>query len=258
MRKGFAVCAIVLALAGFVLALLIWNGTILFNNPSKRVYPVRGVDVSAYQGEIDWPVLASQDIQFAFIKATEGSGFVDRNFAVNFAEARKTKLRVGAYHFFSFDSAGETQADHFISVVPRIEGMLPPVVDFEFYGDKEKNRPDPDAARAQLNILLEALESHYGQKPIIYATERAYDAYLSGYYAGYDLWIRNVFTKPHVPDGRDWTFWQYTNRERLKGYQGEEKYIDVNVFKGTVEEFEGYGGWNDGQRYISAECTSQE
>ena len=56
----------------------IWH----FNNPSSTQYPVRGVDVSSYQGNIDWAVLSKQNISFAFIKATEGSSFVDKYFLV--------------------------------------------------------------------------------------------------------------------------------------------------------------------------------
>ena len=55
------------------MAALFYNGVVLFNNPSNMEFPVRGVDVSSYQGTIDWNVLASQNIQFAFIKATEGN-----------------------------------------------------------------------------------------------------------------------------------------------------------------------------------------
>ena len=71
-RLLYSLLAAVL-LSAFVLAFLVWNGYLLLNNPSRERYPVRGVDVSKYQGEIDWPVLAEQEISFAFIKATEGS-----------------------------------------------------------------------------------------------------------------------------------------------------------------------------------------
>ncbi len=240
-KKTVAVCAAALFAVAALLFLLVWNGVIPLNDPPRDTYPVRGVDVSSYQGEIDWAVLSAQDISFAFIKATEGSGLVDPRFGYNYAQAQKTTLRIGAYHFFSFDSAGQTQAENFISAVSKIDGMLPPVVDFEFYGDKEKNPPDADAARAQLDVLLARLEAYYGVKPILYATEKSYAMYLAGHYDAYDLWIRNVITAPRVAGSREWTFWQYTNRERLEGYAGEEKYIDVNVFRGTSEEFADYG-----------------
>ena len=66
------------------------------------------------------------------------------------------------------------------------------------------------------------------------------DRYLAGEYEEYDIWIRNVYFTPSLNDGRDWTFWQYTDRGQLDGYTGEEPYIDLNVFNGTEEEFAAY------------------
>ena len=230
-------------LSAFILAFLIWsiwNGYLLLNHPSRDRYPVRGVDVSHYQGVIDWPVLAEQGISFAFIKATEGSSHVDASFAYNYEEARRTDLRVGAYHFFSFDSGGKTQAEHFIRTVEAFDGMLPPVIDLEFYGDKAQNPPEPADVQRELSLMLEQLEAHYGRKPVLYATKASYDLYLAGAYEDYDIWIRDVVSQPSLSDGREWTFWQYTNRERLEGYQGEERFIDMNVFRGSEEDFAAY------------------
>ena len=228
------------ALAAVVLNSLVWRGIVLLNNPSKQTYPVRGVDVSHYQGEIDWEILSSQNVDFAFIKATEGSTFTDGCFPYNFSRARACDIAVGAYHFFSFDSPGESQADHFIRTVIPFAGMLPPVIDLEFYGAHAGNPPDSTAVRAELDAMLSALEAHYGLKPILYATEESYECYLVGAYEEYDIWIRNVIAKPHLSDNRAWTFWQYTNRGRLDGYAGEEPFIDINVFRGTAEEFSRY------------------
>ncbi len=223
-----------------VLFLFVWNGVILLNGASAAKYPVKGVDVSAYQGDINWEILSSQNISFAFIKATEGSSFVDKYFHFNYAQAKKTGLAVGAYHFFSYDSSGVTQAENFINTVIPYDGMLPPVIDLEFYGDKEKNPPERGDVDVELKGMLDELEKHYGVKPIIYATEKSYALYLSGDYREYDIWIRNVITKPQLSDEREWNFWQFTNRERLDGYTGEEKYIDMNVFNGSVEAFHQY------------------
>lgn len=236
---GFIVLTTIFV-ACFFLFILIWNGVLLLNHPSLAEYPVRGVDVSSYQGDIDWKTLASQDISFAFIKATEGSSFTDPHFAYNYEQAQQTHLRIGAYHFFSYDSGGDTQAEHFISTVYPVDNMLPPVIDLEFYGDYDKNPPDRETVRQQLDIMLDKLQSHYGMKPIIYATEKSYSLYLAGSYDAYDIWIRNVIGKPNLSDQRGWTFWQYTNRARLKGYHGKEKFIDLNVFDGTRLEFESY------------------
>lgn len=237
---GFLMTLGVLILFGAVMFLLVYNGVVLLNNPSDEEFPVRGIDVSAYQGEIDWQELSKEDIRFAFIKATEGSGYVDDKFSKNYENAQKTDLRVGAYHFFSYDSPGETQAENFINTVPKIEGMLAPVIDVEFYGDKKENLPDKDKTQKELDMLIAKLEEYYGKTPIIYATEKSYELYIAGKYDNCDIWIRNVYMNPKLSDGRAWTFWQYTNKEQLSGYSGDEKYIDINVFNGSESDFENY------------------
>ena len=219
---------------------LVWNGIILLNGISARQYNIKGVDVSSYQGDINWNILSSQNISFAFIKATEGSSYVDECFAYNFEQAQKTSLAVGAYHFFSYDSEGKTQAENFIRTVVPFEGMLPPVIDLEFYGENEQIPPKRADVETQLKTMLALLEEHYNQKPIIYATEKSYNLYLSYDYEEYVIWIRNVISKPKVSDNRNWTFWQFTNREKLDGYTGKEKYIDVNVFQGDMEKYTAY------------------
>lgn len=234
------IVSLALLLSVLLLFVLIRTGTIILNHPSESRYPVRGVDVSRYQGQIDWEILASNDISFAFVKATEGSSHVDPLFSYNYAEARKTGLRTGAYHFFSYDSGGGTQADHYIATVEKSGDMLPPVIDLEFYGDKEQNPPKQDKVREELTVMLNRLEEHYGMRPVIYATEKSYELYLADAFGEYDIWIRNIFTTPRLSDHREWTFWQYTDREELPGYQGDEKYIDMNVFNGSREDFEKY------------------
>lgn len=116
-----------LAAAALVtLGLLRWRGLILLpDEADPDEWEVFGVDVSSYQGEVDWPVLAEQGVDFAFIKATEGSLLQDRRFAANWAGAAAAGVRAGAYHFLSYDSPGETQADNFIAAVPVTEGALP-------------------------------------------------------------------------------------------------------------------------------------
>ena len=245
--KKLCLCVTIIAVVCCI-GLLFHFGILKPNNPSRAQYPVRGVDVSAYQGDIDWEVLSRQGIAFAFIKATEGSSYVDEYFEANFTGARQTSLKAGAYHFFSFDSPGETQADNFIAHVPIVSGALPPVVDFEFYDGKEENPPDPDGVRKELNDLLDRLETHYGTKPIIYSTNKTYGLYLAGYYEGYDIWIRNILTAPKPLENQEWTFWQYTNRERLDGYGGPEYYIDMNVFNGTIDDFANYAKYAESKR----------
>lgn len=201
-------------------------------------YSVRGADLSHYQGVVDFAALEAQGLSFVFIKATEGSAHTDERFEENLEKVRKTSLRYGFYHFFSFDSPGKTQAENFIARVPQLDGMLPPVIDVEYYGDYFRNPPDAARVRPELEAMIDALTAHYGVKPILYSTLRAYERYLKGAFEDCDLWIRSVY---FPPVGVKWTFWQYTDRARLNGYSGEESRIDLNVFSGNEEAFSRYG-----------------
>lgn len=219
---------------------LFFGGVLHPNRPDPALYPVAGVDVSSYQGTIDWETLASQNIRFAFIKATEGSSYVDPRYEENRAAAEKTDLRVGAYHFFSFDSPGATQADLFCRTVPKTETMLPPVVDVEYYGAYRFRRGSVDHARLknELRTLVDLLEAAYGIKPVLYADAKTYKTILLSDFADCDLWYRSVYTS--VPGGIDWTFWQYSDKHVLAGYDGKERFIDMNVFAGSAEDFAAY------------------
>ena len=210
---------------------------------NRAKYPVFGVDVSNYQGIIDWKRLETQNVSFAFIKATEGSGHVDESVRRNLNDAAETDIKLSAYHFFSFDSPGETQAANFISVVSRNDIDMPPVVDVEYYADKKSNKPSYEETEAILRPLLEDLEEYYGEKPIIYTTFPVYRRYIRESFGDYPLWIRSVNMEP---DLLDWKFWQYCDSGRLDGYDGDEECIDFNVYNGSMEEFiEEYGGKND-------------
>lgn len=237
--KLLLVVAIALVILTTAFGLLHWRGLLLFPNEAHPAHwEVWGVDVSSYQGEVDWAVLRDQGVGFAFIKATEGSGTADPCFAQNWAGTRDAGVLAGAYHFFSYDSSGETQAENFIAQVPLTAGALPPVVDIEFYGDKAQDPPDRGEVKAILDPLLERLEDHYGQKPILYVTYRTYQLYIQGEYDGYPLWV----TCPLLaPVDKDWDFWQYSHSARLEGYQGQEERIDLNVFRGSREELERMG-----------------
>ncbi|MBQ8823363.1 MAG: glycosyl hydrolase family 25 [Lachnospiraceae bacterium] len=196
---------------------------------------VHGVDVSHYQGDIDWVVLQNQDMDFAYIKATEGSSSVDEAFAENWEEAAQTSLKIGAYHFFSFDSEGETQAENYIQTVGTLEGKLIPVVDVEYYGDKMENPPAKEQVILELTDMLQVLEQEYGVKPMIYTTYAVYYKYLDGEFSDYPLWIRDVYLTPELLLNRQWTLWQYSDTAILDGYAGVERYIDKNVFAGNRE-----------------------
>ncbi len=233
---GLTVGLLCLFAAAGIIFLLFTNGLFIPTQSTAARYPVHGVDVSSYQGTVDWQEMAGQGVRFAFVKATEGSSHTDSRFEENWSGARKAGLFTGAYHFFSYDSPGESQAEFFIRTVPASEGALPPVVDVEFYGDYEQHPADAERVREQLHRMLSLLEEHYGKPPVLYATGRSYRLYLTEGFEAFPIWIRDVLWEPSLPDGREWLFWQYTGHGRLRGFEGDESSIDLNVFAGSEEE----------------------
>lgn len=92
---------------------------------------IRGIDVSHFQGGIDWQAVAGDGVRFCFIKATEGVGDVDPMFHRNWTGAKAAGVLRGAYHFFHPNLDARQQAEHFLSVVTIEEGTLPPALDVE-------------------------------------------------------------------------------------------------------------------------------
>ena len=107
------------------------------------------------------------------------------------------------------------------------------MVDIEFYGDYIEHPKSAEEVRPILDALLARLEAHYGQKPILYVTNESYRLYVAGRYGGYPLWCSFPILSPFW---REWTFWQYSHHAVLDGYEGAERYIDLNVFRGGPDE----------------------
>ena len=228
-KKRWAYAAIAIFLITTLSGALMLSGILRINNPSREQYPIWGVDVSEYQGSIDWHILSDEGIRFAFIKATEGSSYQDPAFAANWQGSADAGVPAGAYHFFSFESPASTQAQNLFSALQSRPDMLPPVVDIELYGKFKQTPPQADAVREQLQILLTAIEEQYGQTPILYTTQRTYRLYLQTGFEQYPLWMREVYWGA---PSQNWTFWQYSDVAKLSGYAGPEKRIDLNVFAG--------------------------
>jgi lysozyme len=197
-------------------------------------YPVHGVDVSRWQGDVDWRRVRASGADFAFIKATEGGDVVDPRFADNWAGAGRAGLPRGAYHFYYFCRPAAEQAAWFIRHVPRDRTALPPVLDMEWNHKSRTcpHRPDAGTVRAEMRVFLAALTRHYGKRPIVYSTVDFYrDNHLWEVRGHGGFWLRSVAGHPSVTyPGQPWTFWQYTGTGVVDGIAGE---ADINVFAGS-------------------------
>ncbi|XDA99687.1 GH25 family lysozyme [Sulfitobacter sp. LCG007] len=207
--------------------------------PSRRPtqYPVHGIDVSRWQGHIDWAEARASGAAFAFIKATEGGDIVDPMFRTHWEAARRAGVRHGAYHFFYFCRPAVEQAAWFIENVPRDRFALPHVLDMEWnhLSPTCRLRPPGITVRAEAERFLDILERHYGRRPIVYTTLDFYRDTGIGALPRTQFWLRSVKDHPRETyPGTDWVFWQYTGTGKVPGVRGP---VDVNVFAGSLEQW---------------------
>ena len=212
-----------------------------FGKASPRHMTVHGVDVSRWQGNINWDKLRGQGANFAYIKATDGGDHLDPMFMKNWRNADAAGLKRGAYHFFYWCRTAGEQADWFIRNVPKMDGALPPVIDVEWNGESScKRRPSREKVLEKMQVFMDRLERHYGQRPIIYTAPDFYRDNLQGAFLDYPFWLRAVARHPSkVYPGRKWLFWQYSGSGLSHGVSGR---IDLNVFHGDERAWRTWAG----------------
>lgn len=195
----------------------------------KQGFAVHGVDVSRYQSEIDWVKVSNQDIHFAYVKASEGETITDTHFCKNWAAIKAAGIKRGAYHFFRPTTSVLTQAQNFIDNVILENGDLPPVLDVEVMDGVSS-----EELIKRMQTWLDIIELHFQIKPIIYTNQKFFNEHLAKNFKDYPLWVAryNNFFKPN-PSNKDWLFWQYGNKGRIEGIDGD---VDLNVFQGSLEE----------------------
>jgi lysozyme len=199
-------------------------------------FAIHGIDVSSYQGKIDWSKVKAMEedgirIKFAFIKATEGLLHVDRYFSRNWREAPKAGITCGAYHYFKPKKDGKLQARFFLQTVKFEKGDLPPAVDIE-----ELSGTSAATMRKELKAFLRYVESKTGVKPIIYSGLVFYKDYLQNHFNDYPLWIAH-YHKPELRVSAEtkWKFWQHADNATVSGTAYD---TDMNVFNGDSSSFQ--------------------
>lgn len=203
----------------------------LMQKHSDYIY---GVDISHYQGEISWidvnTIYNEIPVDFVFIRATMGVEAKDKRFAVNWKAAQsRTKLR-GAYHYFRPNENSIRQARNFIHTVELRPGDLPPVLDIE----ERPQKQSMDSLKVGLKRWLDEVERYYGIQPILYSGDSYFTDFLEREFSDYVLWIANYNFWVDKPK-KHWAFWQFSERGYVRGITGD---VDLNMFKGTIEELE--------------------
>jgi lysozyme len=204
---------------------------------AAHAMPVQGIDVSYWQGKIDWQKVGDAGVHFAYIKATEGGDRLDPKFIDNWRAAKQAGVARGAYHFMYWCRPAKEQALWFILNVPEDDNALPPVLDVEWNSHSKTcpHRIARETAIAKIKIMLEAMEAYSGKQPIIYTDPTFHREVLEGEFTNYHFWLRSVATKPEVKyRDRNWAFWQFTTTGRVHGVAGP---VDRNSFNGTRAEW---------------------
>ena len=198
---------------------------------------VNGVDVSHYQGTIDWNAAHGAGTAFAFMKATEGTAFVDPQFATNWSGAGAAGVVRGAYHFFHPATDAVMQADFFVRTAGMTQnGDLPLTIDLEV----TDGLSGAQVAQGALAFLARVM-STTGRTPIVY-TSASFMSSLSGTsgFSSYTLWVANwQVSCPTVPSPTwtDWTFWQNSDSGSVAGISGA---VDTNVFNGALSDLHAF------------------
>lgn len=233
-RAALALALAAAAVVGWKLLQVGWPAVLY---PGLSRYPVRGIDVSNHQGDIDWAAVKGEGLAFAYIKASEGGDFRDKRFEQNWRGAAEAGLHAGAYHFFTFCKEGAAQADNFLGALAAAGGpMLPPAVDLEFRGNC-KRRPTNDELREELRDFVGRVERRVGQPLIYYVTPEFMWAYADAMPERQEIWIRSVFFKPGKTFGHPWVYWQYASRGSVAGINGP---VDLDAFHGSRADWSSY------------------
>jgi len=229
-----------------VLALVLWSVAALgvaavgTAGPASAATPIHGIDVSNWQGQVDWGAVRRTGRLFAFAKATEGRTYVDPTFAGNRQGMAAAGLVMrGLYHYARPDNNGPAaEAEHFLRTVGPLGPGEVAVLDLE----TAPSAGVGDWAAEWLALVEQAT----GRTPILYS----YQSYLwsipTSRLTRYPLWIaaygRNngqvPTTQPDTDRWSKWTWWQYTSNAVVPGVSGR---VDDSMFVGSVEELASYG-----------------
>ncbi|WP_420104198.1 GH25 family lysozyme [Bosea sp. (in: a-proteobacteria)] len=204
---------------------------------------IQGIDVSRWQGEIDWARVKEAGTRFAFIKATEGGDHLDPQFRRNWAEAKRHGIPRSAYHFVWWCRSAKDQVRWIKKHIPRDPDALPPVLDVEWQNDSQcTKRISQREALEKIEVMLKGLREHTGKKPVIYTDINFHEDILEGQFNDHPYWLRSTAAPLAKRYARDrWEFWQFTTTGRVPGITGD---VDRNAFFGSEHEFE---AWRQGR-----------
>lgn len=202
----------------------------IFLIPIKANAIARGIDVSDYQGNIDFKKVRDDGIEVVYIRSSVGNSFVDVKFRQNYDNAKEAGLKVGFYHFVTARNTEEAreQARFFSHVIRGTKPDCRLAIDFEYLRGLSRIEVN-NIARAFIETTEELTKKEMIVYSDAYNAEAMFDSYLA---ENYPLWIAEYGVRaPEVANWKDWTGWQYTDVGRVEGIVGN---VDRDEFKDGV------------------------
>ena len=186
---------------------------------------LKGIDVSRYQGNIDWQRVArDKHADYVYIKVSENASLIDPRYYDNVREARRANIPVGSYHFYSPSASPMVQLMNLKRAMPNLKHQdLVPMIDVEVRG-----RQNYKTFIEGLKQFLLAVEREYGVRPIIYTGTNFFNKYLAGRFDDYMFMVARYGDEPPCLNGNPkLVIWQYSDCGRVSGIN---HHVDLSTF----------------------------
>lgn len=196
----------------------------------------RGIDVSVWQGTIDWNKVAKSGVKFAIARVSHGVKIKDTQFKRNWLEIKKKGLVRGAYQYFMPNQSATQQANIICNAIGKLgPGDLPPVLDIE-----ERAGMSGAAIKKAIDTWVKIVKKKTGLTPIVYTSPGFWNP-LGVKLTGVDLWVAHWgVSSPTRPAGwGDWWFWQKSATGKVPGIKGN---VDLDEFHGTFSDLKKFVG----------------
>lgn len=186
--------------------------------------PYDGIDISSYQGYIDWNKVSSdKNIRFVYIKATEGATYHSHHYAYNLSQARRNGMLVGSYHYLTSSSTIDEQFQNFSSFALKSVQDLVPMLDVEVRGTWSRSQ-----LLDSVDKFCQLVKNHYGVQPMIYSTMEFYNKNLTPHFNKHLLYIgRYSKEPPEINWEGKYTIWQFSETGIIPGI---DAYVDLCHF----------------------------
>lgn len=191
-----------------------------------------GIDVSHYQGNIDWGQVKASGVDFAFAKAAQGTTGSDSQFAANWAGMKSAGVLRGAYDFYNVGQNPKSQAADFLGKFKLDSGDLPPMVDIE---TESAGAESNSGLITDLHTYISVIKSECGVEPFIYTGPYFWNDHLDGSFSAGPLWVAEYgVSQPKPTNGWGvWTIWQYSQSGSVPGISGA---VDLDYFNGGLDQ----------------------